>query len=230
MAKFIAGNLAGMISGKIGNLVFSHGRYGPIIRTRVKPVITTSSYTEATRNIMTTCSRAWAALTEDQKTAWKTWSNSNPITDRLGTSQTLSPHAAYNQINGRHLIYPGTALSVPPVGTNPSALSTATVTYDIGAGEVGITCAPFPFGANCTPWVEAAVVGSAGIRYVKNLRKFAGYNTNNNVNPFIIKDIVEDRFGTLAVGQILHLWIYMYDSATGLLSAPLYKSGAIVTS
>ena len=229
MAKYLAGNLAGMISGKVGNIVFSHGRYGPIIRTRVKPVITTSSFTEGTRNKLTQCSQAWAALTENAKLAWNTWAQSNPITDRLGTSQTLSPHAAYNQINCRRLIYPGTLSSAPPIGSNPAALTGATVTYDIGAGDVAITCAPFPFPANCTPWVEAAVTNSAGIRYTKNLRKFIGYNTNNNVNPFVIQAITEARFGTLIVGQTLHLWIYMYDSATGLLSAPLYKSGLIVT-
>lgn len=229
MAKFIAGNLAGMISGKIGNLVFTHGRYGPVIRTRVKPVIVNSTSTERARNNLTTTSRAWAALTDAQKLSWQTWAQNNPIVDRLGTSQTLSPHAAYNQINGRRLIFPGTLLSAPPIGGNPASLATATVTYDIGAGSTEIAYTPTPHPAGCVTWVEAAVVNSAGIRYTKNLKKYVGLNPNADVSPFDYASMVEARFGTLVVGQILSLWIYVYDNTTGLLSAPLYKTGTIIS-
>lgn len=227
--KFISGPIMGLASGKLGSIVFTHGRYGQSARTRVKPVGVTSSFTEAVRNNMTTTSRAWAALTEAQKLTWNTWAQNNPITDRLGQKQVLAGHAAYNQINGRRLLYPGTQLSVPPIGGNPASLLTAAVTYDIGAGGVTIETTPNPLTANTIQWVEAAVVNSAGTRYTSNLRKWIGVNPNGFVNPFDIKSMVEARFGTLAVGQILSLWIYSYDYSTGLISAPLYKSGTIVT-
>lgn len=229
MAKFIAGNLAGMISGKIGNLVFTHGRYGPVIRTRVKPVTTTSPATDLARNSLTACSKYWQTMNAVKKLAWTTYAANNPITDRLGTSQILSPHAAFNQINCRLLQAGYPIMEAPPVVASPAPLTTCTITYNTGAGTTEIAYTPTPLGSTQHIWAWAAVVNSPGIKYTRNLMKLCVKGGAAGNSPIAYDYDVEHRFGTLIVGQTVSFDINVFDHATGLLSAPYSSSGVIVS-
>src|SRR3990172_7670510 len=115
MAKIMYGGPVANASGSIGGVVFSRNRFGPYIRRRATPVTSTSVYALNAKNLFSTASAAWRALTSPQRLAWETWGQTNPVTDSLGQKQVLTGQQAYVQINGRLLTDGAAQVSVPPI-------------------------------------------------------------------------------------------------------------------
>ena len=99
-----------------------------------------------------------------------------------------------------------------------------------GTSLFDITYTATPLAAAVELWILAAVVNSAGITYVRNLLRFIGVSAAAQASPLDIQTLVEDKFGTLIVGQTLHVRVSTYDTATGLLSVGLEDSVVITTS
>jgi hypothetical protein len=225
--KIKTGALVGMLSGAMGNLVASRNRYGPYLRTRVVPALRTTEWTVAIRGRLAGLAQAWAGLTEDQKVAWETWANEHPVVDRLGDSQVLHGEAVFIQLNMRVLALGGTQIDVPPVAVPPDPVSGLTLTVESAAGVVTLawTSGALAAGAHLVIW--AAVVNSAGQRYYKNKLKLVHYSAAAATSPEDFKDDLIERFGTLAVGQIVYVHAFVYDSATGLSSSVAMASDEV---
>ncbi len=101
---------------------------------------------------------------------------------------------------------------------------------DIGAGDVDLVFAATPLAANEKLWMTAAVVDSAGVTYVKNLRKFIGTSAAAQTSPFDNQALIEAVFGTLVVGQTIHMLASTFSTVTGLLSVPLSDTVVVTTS
>lgn len=229
MAKIRGGALVGQVSGSVGSNTFAHNRYGAYVRNRVVPVKSVTSYAMQAKAWLGQASQGWQALTDAQKGAWRSWAETNPITDTLGDKQVLTGHAAYVQINRRRLQDAAALLSVPPQAAAPVPLATLSLTADIGAGnfEIAYTATPAPAGTKL--WVWAAVVDSPGISYVKNLLKLVQISAAAQASPLDIEAAVTARFGSMAVGQKVVVEAATYTVATGLLSGRL-RAEAIVVS
>jgi hypothetical protein len=187
------------------------------VRNRSIPVSTQSIYTQNAKAILSACSQAWGALTFPEQQAWRTWSNNNPIIDRLGDQQTLAGNAAYNKLNCRILTQGGTQIDLPPVGSAPASLESLTGTADIGAGDFEIVFTPTPLPTGVRLWVWCAVVDSLGVQYVKNKYKLVATTAAAATSPLDLQTEIEGRFGTLQVGQVLHFLVQTSD-ADGLQS------------
>jgi hypothetical protein len=220
MAKIMYGSLAGAVSGALGNDVFSRGRHGAYLRKRVIPTKTVNTYTLRVKNILTICSRAWGLLTAEQQAAWNTWAQSHPITDRLGQKQVLFGSGAYTQLNARLLYAGDTAIAVPPASAPPAPLTTLTAVVDASAHTAILTTAPTPLGAANRLWIDVALVNSPGRQYVANLYKLVAVSAKNQATGLGIGAALELRFGTLIVPEHYHIRASIFDSTTGLLSAP----------
>lgn len=229
MAKFVPGAMAGQISGSIGSTTFSRNRFGPYMRRRTNPVNPSSVYQQQIRAWLSQLSQGWRSLSSAVQLQWSNWASQNPVTDSLGLQQNLDGHQAYVQINSRILKAGATIISAPPIVAAPDALATMTPTYDIGAGTFGVAFTATPLGAGKRLWIEAAVVNSAGVRYVNNLYKLTSVTAAAQASPFDDQANIETRFGTLIVGQVVHRKVSVFDGTTGLLSAPLIGSGAVIT-
>ena len=229
MAKIRAGALAGQISGSIGSNVFSHNAYGPYVRNRSIPTISTTSYAQAAKNRLIAASQAYGELTDEQKNAWVTWASINLVTDAFGEGQALSAHAAYVMLNCRILNAGGVQISVPPISDAPAALLTLVGTYDIGAGTFDVAFTATPLAANERLQIWSFVTDSNGRRYVKNLLKNITVSAAAQASPLDVETALALRFGTLSVGQTVYHEVQVVNDATGQVSGRLQASGVIVT-
>lgn len=227
MAKFTPGIAVGAISGAIGGTVWSRNRYGVYCRVRAIPVNPSTEAQDKIRGLLSAASMAWQQLAANVQTAWNTWAQTHPVIDALGAQQILTGQAAFVQIQVA-IAYQGfPGITEPPVKPAPTACTALTLTADIGAGGVKLAFTPTPFAAGCILTVDAAVVSSKGIKYVRNLMRYVGATAD--ASPFNIKTIVETKFGTLAVGQTLFVRARILDTTTGLYSGPRHGSAAVVT-
>lgn len=224
MALFTPGPAVGQISGRVGGTVFSHNRGGMYMRNGVIPTASNTPAAILAKARITAVSRQWAALTDAQQVAWKTWSQNNPVVNRLGSSTTLSGHMAYMQINNRLTQAGDTVLSVPPVDPAPAPLLTFSAAADASDDSCTLTFTATPVGAAVRLWVNVAVVDGAGIKYVQNLYKLVKISAKNQATGLDIGPEILDRFGDILEGQVVHLLAQTFDTATGLLSGPLYTS------
>ena len=227
--KYTPGPMIGAASGSVGGQTASRNRYGAYFRTRAIPTTATSDAALSAKSRLAAASQAWGALTAAQRLSWRTWAQTNPVTDALGQQQVLSGHAAYVGIWTRTDVCGGTPFAAPPLGAAPDALLTLTATWDIGAGDFEITYTGTPLGASEKLYIQAAVCDSPGISYVQNLLKLVGFSAAAQASPFDAQTLIEARFGSLAADQIVHMQVSVIDTTTGLLSAPRIVSGTVVS-
>jgi len=229
MAKFSPGPLAGQISGSIGGSTYSHNRYGPYIRRRAVPVTSTTEAAMNAKSRLGNTSQAWQALTAAQKLAWKAWGDYNPTIDALGNAQPLAGNVAYIQLNTRLLQAGQSQISTPPIIPAPPSLASLVQECDIGAGDCDLTFTATPLGAGLMLRIRAAVVNSGGIKYVRNLMRVVGFSAAAQASPFDHQSLVEAVFGTLVVGQWVHVLVDVLDTATGQVSAALKDVTQVTT-
>lgn len=239
MAKILLGPMVGQASGSVGGVVFSRNRYGTYLRRRAHPTTSQSSWALDAKSILGAVSREWGGLDEAERVAWATWAANNPVTDKLGSKQVLAGNAAYMMINGRINAGGLSSISVPPVAYAPPALDSVTLDADIGSGDFDLTFAGTPLAAGHRLWIQAAVTGGNSQSYVKNKLRLIGISASAATSPLTVvqlPSLVEDtlpirlvaRFGTLAVGQLITMYVSVVDLTTGLLSTPMVTE-ALVT-
>ena len=228
MAKFLPGPAVGQISGRIGGSIFSHNKGGPYIRNGTIPTVVTSAAAINAKTTLATISQSWAGTTAAQKQAWRMWAAENPVTDRLGAQIQLSGHQAFVGLNSRLVRGSFAAIDQPPLGGPPSSLATLSPTVDLQAATSKLEFTATPLGANDALYVEAAVVNSLGINYVRNLMKcilITAVAEATDTDPLAS---LTARFGQLAVGQKVVFLVSVLDSLTGLLSGPLKAETVVV--
>jgi len=228
MAKIEYGPIAAQVSGSMGGTTFSRNRYGTYFRNKAIPVNPNTPYQQAVRANLAARSQEWRGLQDEERRAWATWSQSNPFIDRLGNSQVLQPNAAYVRLNALLAMSGNSVITDPPVGDAPLALATLSFAPDATAGTCVVTFTPTPLGATEHLIVNVAVCNSTGISYVKNLYKLTEFGAAATASLIDIIDGIEERFGTLLVGQSVHLSCQVLDNATGLVSAPVNEDAVAV--
>lgn len=229
MAIITPGPLAAAVSGSIGGVVFSRNRGGAYVRNRSVPVDPNTIAQQNVRSILATQSSSWADQTDAVRAAFQNWAVQNPVINALGHSILLSGQQAFVQLNARLAFLNEALLTEPPIINAPDGLASLVVDGDIGLGDVDLSFTVTPLPANIKLWIQAAVVNSAGIRYVRNLLRFVSGSPPAQISPFDIQSLVEAKFGTLIVGQTLHVRVSTFDSTTGLLSVGLEDSVVITT-
>lgn len=224
--KFTPGIAVGALSGSIGGSTASHNKGGPYFRTRAIPTNPSTAAQLNQRARLATTSQNWRDLTNAQREAWNEWGRQNPITDSLGQSIMKSGHQSYVGLNTRILLDAGTVLVVPPVVAAPDALLTAVQTGDIGSAPFTLAFTAALISGNKVE-LDAAVVNSAGKKYVENLYKHISFSSVDESSPWDNQSAIEAVLGTMTVGQTLHVKAAQFDPATGLASPPLHTSVVI---
>ena len=229
MAIFTPGPTVAAVSGSVGGTVYSRNAGGAYIRNRAVPVTSTTSDALAAKARMTTASQAWKALTDAQRTSWESFTLQNPTVNKLGQTITLKGNAMYIKLNTLLAQSGGTAISDPPTGAPPAGLTSMSLTGDIGAGDVSVIFAASPLAANVLLVVRAYVTNSAAINYVTNLLRTIQFSATAAATPLDIEVALAAKFGTLVVGQVIHVEAYTLDQATALTSSPLRARVTITT-
>lgn len=220
MAKVKLGGMIGSVSGSVGGQTYSRNRYGTYVRIRAVPTLVQNEYTTGVREAFADASRAWFALESKQQDAWAEWSKMNPVVDRLGEKVILAGNAAYIRINA-FLIQAGLSQrDEPPVGENPAALTGLTLNADIGDGNVEAVFTPTPLAADTHVVIEGALRQTIGQQYLRNAWKLLKISNAAATSPVNLETEFIARFGSLQVGQILHIRARVLTGSLGLLSAP----------
>lgn len=227
MAIFTAGPIAATISGSIGGTTFSRNRGGTYIRNRAIPLNPNTSFQINVRSILATQSQAWADQTDATRNAWANWAVQNPVINALGKSIILSGSQAFIQLRSRLQLASEPLIILPPIVNAPNGLTSLVLDADIGVNNVEVAFTVSPLEADDALWTLAAVVNSAGISYVRNLLRQVQITGGGVVSPQVIQVSVENRFGTLVVGQTLHVRVATFGRLTGLLSVPLEDSTVV---
>ena len=199
------------------------------MRTRAVPITPNTAPFLAATARMSAATAGWQNLTDVQRAAWKAYTSTHPVTNALGQSVSLSGHQAYTGIACRNDLASAAALDDPPVVPQPEVLDSITVTYDIGAGTSEIAFTTTPLAALHHLWVWLAVTSSPGVEYVKNLYKLIHVSAAALASPYDWEPDAEARFGTIVVGQKIHVMVMQIAAATGLVSAPRIASGVVVS-
>lgn len=229
MAKFTAGPTVASISGSIGGTTFSHNRGGPYMRRRGIPVNPASARQLMRRAALGTISQNWQTLTRPQQDSWTNWARQNPIVDTLGQSILMSGQQSYIKLNTRLFQYALAQLTLPPIIPAPDALATLTLTADIGLGNFEIAFTATPLAANTSVWVRAALINSAGVRFVKNRYRDIMLTPAADASPTDIEAELTAVLGTPVVGQTCFVACGVFGRLTGLLSPPLIDSKVVVS-
>lgn len=217
MAKIRPGGLVGQISGSIGGDTFSRNRGGSYVRTRAIPTKSTTTYAMQAKNRLAFASARWQSLTASERRAWENFATNRTITDRMGEQIALSGQQTYVSLNARLERSGDTLIDEPPARPSPDGFLDLDIAADIGAGDFQLTFSPEP-DENQRVWVWAAVVHSAGIEYVQNLLKLVTISEAQATSPLEIQTDVEERFGELSAGQLIHVQAQLMDTRTGLVS------------
>lgn len=229
MAKFIPGPTVSEVRGKVGGVVYTRNRYGAIMRTFVKPTVSTTEYATNAKARLSAATQAWQGLSASEKLSWGEYAAGNPVMGALGEQQILTGHVAYVGIRTRMALAGVALLTDPPVGTPPMPLTSLTLTADIGIGDVEVAFTATPLGATEQLWLKACAVSSSGINYVENLFRYIGTTPGAQASPWVFSALLEARIGTLQVGMTVHVQCAVFDNATGLLSAPLRDKAVVVS-
>lgn len=229
MAIFTPGPAVGQISGRVGGTVFSHNKGGPYLRNGAIPIASHTVVAEETKSRLTACSQAWGALTDTQRSAWRSWAQNNPVTNRLGHQVVLSGLAAYNMLNTRLLRAGDAVITTPPIAAPPAPLLTFSATWDIGIGTTVITFTTAPLGADARLWLEAAVLDKPGVSYIENTKRLVVVTAKAQATGYDYSTVVEAVFGALAVGKRVFLIGRVFDSTTGLISGALRDDGVVTS-
>jgi hypothetical protein len=215
MAKIVTGPLTATISGAVGNVVFSRGRYGPYLRNRAIPTLVQNDYTNGVRGRCILLSRAWGALDDDEKTAWRTWAVSNPRIDRVGREMVLQPSAAFISLNARILQGGGTQIDLPPVVDGPVAILGQSLAAEAAGGTCELSWTSGAIDATEVLAIRIAVLDSPGITYYKNRLKLVTITAAAVDTPASIGADIAVRFAPLTENQIVKCEVEVWDLATG---------------
>ena len=228
MAIFKPGVAVSVVSGRVGGTIFSHNRGGAYMRNGAIPKTVTSPEATFVKGVLALVSRSWAGLTQAQRDAWKLWARENPITNRLGDSKIMTGHQAFVMLCTRLIQSGDSLIVVPPMAAPPDATTVTGFTVVTGATTAEIAFTPTPCGAANRLWVWACVVDSVGQEYVDNLFVLLVKSAKNAPSTLDIYTELEARFGVLQAGQVVHIKVQTFDTATGLVSGQYYTN-AIAT-
>ena len=220
MAKVKLGPMAGQVSGSIGGTVFAHNRGGTYIRARSMVDKHHGIKSREAHAVLAAYSAVWSRIGDDHRSAWTEWARQNPVTDRLGESRPLDGHQAYVSLSCRLGRLGVMAPETPPTIMAPEPLKTLSLAA-VHAGAITITFTAALASSALSLWVQAALVNSSGVAYIKNYLSYMA----NYAGPIAGSKVITTQFaalcGPVSAGQYAHVWIQVIDPTNGLISQPL---------
>lgn len=216
--KFSAIGITNM-SGKSGGSVFAFNRAGSYVRRWAKPTNPMSNLQTAVRQAFGASARAYGALTEAQRNAWKQFGIDNPRVDRLGDSRPMQAMQAFISANqNRNTVgLPAVDEPVQNAYTIPSfrlanmSIDTASIS-EVDLGLTGIYTSPI---AGLTAVVSLAVTSSASGKsfgsVVNDYGHAAAYTITAAATTLAITQQITDA-GVVA-GQKVFIKVELYNTA-----------------
>ena len=186
--------------GKLGGQVASKNRSGSYVRTKVTPVNPNTSFQSAVRQRLSSLSKEWGALTENQRLAWNEAANSGQWNknDIFGDARRPTGKNLFTGINLVSLETTNKLLVNVPRKANFAQFSVDSVAISsAGTATIAVNVAEEP--TLGTRWqIEATTSVSPGRYYLKKLFRFLTANVvaEGSTSLDVVSEY-QNRFGAL---------------------------------
>ena len=228
MALITPGPLAGSISGKVGGLVFSHGRYSDSVSVKSLQINPKSNIQSNRRSNLQTAIALWQALTPASKLIFENNALLHPRRNRLNETYFLS---GYNYFCSLVLNLRNCNIRSSPDGDVEGLL-------DVGTYEEILSIpdkVELSFDATALPADYLIVVYISTLSGAGRFRSPAGYYRLIGTYDEKIADKVDitldllTAFGIsrLTVGSSIFSYVQFVDTVSGLASARQYQMGYV---
>lgn len=176
----------GEMRGSIGGNTYSRNRGGTYVKRFAAPVNPNTFAQQRARNILATNSVLWQSLTQAQRDAWTAWSDSNPRTNSLGQSITLTGHQMFCSLNSNLRTATMTPVAVPPTVVAPSGVAGLAGSWDPALETLTITwtSGPLPAGHKLYVFYSRAVAVTRNPNF--NQARFLGASAAAATSPFTL--------------------------------------------
>ena len=198
--------------GKLNGHVASKNRAGAYVRTKVSPVNPQTSYQLTSRNLLSTYSQGWRALTQAQRDAWDAAVADFGKTDVFGDIRNPTGKNLYGKLNINLENAGQTPITDPPLPSGGGqVVAGAVVMTNGGAKSVAHTGDT----AGHTVLVFATPGVSPGKKFVKNDYRLLTTFTGGAASPAVITTAYNARFGQPAVGTRVAVKLVSVNDTTG---------------
>jgi hypothetical protein len=222
MAIFTPGVAVAAVSGSVGGTVFSRNRGGAYMRVRAVPVSSQSEKALLFKSYLALASQYWRGMNADLRKSWSVYAQSNPVTNRLGQSKSLTGQNHFIRINTRMLAAGQSFITEPPVDAPPSGIVVSAFAVAAGLGTATLTFTETPIGTDEMLWIRGAKVNSAAINNVENLLTTVVITPVSAASPLSLEDDLEEAFGPLQEGAQYVLEVRVLGVDTGLVSGRIF--------
>lgn len=131
--------MSGAARGKVGGIIFNVWRGLATVKIHKSPAQPRTARQLAVRSYITTLSRAWAGLTDAQRSAWTDWADLHPVSDWTGTNIRMTGENAYIKLNSILLDLGNAAVVTPPSVAGPTSVAGFSCTGSQGKISVAFT-------------------------------------------------------------------------------------------
>jgi hypothetical protein len=193
--------------GAVGALVYNTTRGVRYAKTNTAPSQPRTAAQLAVRALMTTFSRAWAALTQVQRDAWETFAAARPESDWTGAMLRLTGANMFTRLNVIAGLAGGAQISDPPATDAPapaSGLAASAPSGDLVLNWTG----NLPAGIKLDVWLLGPV--STGVQGRFERARHVLYSAAAAAGPLtVVADVPSGRWV---------MWVRTVDPSTGLTS------------
>lgn len=201
--------------GKIGGHVASKNRSGPYARVKVTPVNPQTAYQQAARNLLTSYSQGWRALTQAQRDAWDAAVGDFAKSDIFGNQRNPTGKNLYTALNANLSNIGQSPITDPPLPSGAGQVFAGPLVITNG-GAKSIAHVLDTAGHTVQVWATQGV--SPGKKFVKNDYRLITTFVGGAASPAVITTAYNNRFGQPAVGTRVSVMLVSVNDTTGEVS------------
>jgi len=220
MAKIKFGLVVTEARGKLGGHVFTKGRAGGVLRTKVTPVNPQSTAQLGVRNRFSTYSQGWKSLTAAQRAAWNAAVSGFQGTNIFGDIVSPSGFNLYQKLNNNLTTCSQSAITTPPTPAAVGEVVTSSLTASEGTEALSLVLAA-AVPVNTSVKVFATPQMSAGRSYVKSDYRLISVLAAEATTPVNLLAAYNTKFGTIdQVGAKIFVKTVAVNNTTGQEGTP----------
>lgn len=214
-------------SGKFGGGVATKGRYGAVVRTKVKPKQPSSNYAAVVRANFTSVSAAWRTLTASQVSGWNAVAKTTKLSDIMGRQYSPSGFQLFSSYNCNLLAIGKSIVLTVPTLDAVATMSSASLSAVASGAVVTLTYSPaVPADASfkifATPGLPVGrAVKASDFRQIGNL-------VTASSSPFALTTLYAAKYPAgLTAGQVVYVRVVPVLWSNGQAGIPFQVSATV---
>ncbi len=214
----IKGSFISTASGKMGGIVARHNKGGLYLAAFQPPTDPDTPEQQVVRARFGGDSALFRQLTLAEQQSWINFGEASPRINALGDPRPISGVNAFISVNNNIVNAGGVAISVAPALVGADQITSIAVTASTGPDLVEVAFAPDPIPLLHTLIIQATIPLSTGIVNVNNRYRQIATEAAATASPADVTAEYIAKFGSLIVGQRLHVRIYFVRTDSGEVS------------